>query len=231
MNSPVPAASARLYFFVHRLFIFMAWFVFKQTLTGLENVPKEGPFLVVCNHISFFDIPLVFMMQSRRQMVMFCADKWREAPLIGAFCEMMGVIWVSRGEADMDAIKLSLGHLKAGGILAVAPEGTRNHTGPLQAGKTGAAYLADRTGVPILPLAIWGQEDTVRNLKRLGRTSVTGVLGKPFCLPVGGRAKSEKLQEYTDFIMCQLAALMPPEYRGVYADHPKLRELLVNHSA
>ncbi len=228
MNSPVKVPSARLYFFVHRLFILMAWFVFKQKLTGLENIPPAGAFLVVCNHISFFDIPLVFIMQSRRRMVMFCADKWRKVPLIGAFCEMMGVIWVSRGEADMDAIKLSLGHLKTGGILAVAPEGTRSHTGPLQTGKTGAAYLADRTGVPILPLAIWGQEDTVRNFKRLRRTAVTGVLGKPFGLPSGGRAKSEKLQEYTDVIMCQLAALMPPEYRGVYADHPKLRELLVN---
>ncbi len=231
MTSPVKTPSARVYFFVRRLFAMAAWFVFKQRLTGLENIPKAGPFLVVCNHISFFDIPLVFMMQPRRQMVMFCADKWRKVPLIGPFCEMMGVIWVVRGEPDMDAIKQSLGHLKGGGILAVAPEGTRSHAGPLQSGKTGAAYLADRTNVPILPLAIWGQEDTVPNLKRLRRTPVTGVIGKPFCLPPGGRAKSEKLEEYTDVIMCQLAALLPPQYHGVYAEHPRLHELLAGQAS
>ena len=229
MNSPVKVPSARLYFFVQRLFKFAAWFLFEQTVTGVENIPKEGPFLVVCNHISFWDIPLIFMMQPR-QMVMFCADKWRKVPLIGPFCEMMGVIWVVRGEADIDAIKLSLGHLKAGGILAVAPEGTRSHAGPLQAGKTGAAYLADRTGVLLVPLVIWGQERTAGNLKRLRRTSVVGAFGKPLQLPPGARAKAEKLEQYTELIMCRLAALLPPEYRGVYADHPRLREQ-VNRSA
>ena len=226
MTAPVKMAPARVYFFVRRLFAVAAWFVFRPKFTGLEHIPKDGPFLVVCNHISFFDIPLMFIMQSRRQMVMFCADKWRKVPLVGPFCEMMGVIWVVRGEPDMDAIKQSLGHLKGGGILAVAPEGTRSHTGPLQPGKTGAAYLADRTNVPILPIAVWGQEATVRNLKRLRRTEVTGVIGQPFGLPPGGRAKSEKLQECTDLIMCRLAALLPPPYRGVYADHPRLRDLL-----
>jgi 1-acyl-sn-glycerol-3-phosphate acyltransferase len=79
-------------------------------------------------------------------------------------------------------------------------------------------------------LVIWGQERTAGNLKRLRRTSVVGVFGKPLQLPPGGRAKAEKLEQYTELIMCRLAALLPPEYRGVYADHPRLREL-VNRSA
>jgi 1-acyl-sn-glycerol-3-phosphate acyltransferase len=216
--------SARLYFFVQRLFKCAARFLFRAKLAGVENIPKEGPFLLVTNHISFWDIPLMFIMQPR-QMVMFCADKWRRVPGIREFCEMMGVIWVARGEADVEAIKLSLGHLKAGGILALAPEGTRSHSGPLQVGKTGAAYLADRTGVPIVPLAVWGQERAAGNLKRLRRTSVAGAFGEPFRLPPDGRAKGDKLEEFTEIIMCRLAALLPPDYRGAYADHPRLRQL------
>lgn len=225
MTSPVPLPSPGLYFFVRRLFQLAAPLIFRQYYSGVENVPPQGPFLLVTNHISFFDVPVLFLMQPR-QTVMFSADKWSRVPGIAQFCEMMGTIWVARGEVDKGAIKLALGHLRAGGILAVAPEGTRSHNGPLQYGKTGAAYLADRTGVPVVPMVAWGQEATIHNLKRLRRTVVRGAIGQPFHLPRGGRAKGDRLQEYTDLIMCRLAALLPPEYRGVYADHPLLKELL-----
>jgi 1-acyl-sn-glycerol-3-phosphate acyltransferase len=219
--------SPRLYYFVHWLFRVASKAVFKAEIIGAENFPKEGPFLLVCNHLSIFDIPLMFI-ASPRQMVMFSADKWQRVFGVREFCEMMGVIWVNRGEADMDAIRRSLGHLKSGGVLTVAAEGTRSRTHQLQKGKTGAAYLADRTNVPLLPVAVWGTEKVKHGLRRLRRTEVGCAIGQPFCLPPDGRAKGDQLEAFTDEIMCQIAALLPPDYRGVYADHPRLREILVN---
>jgi 1-acyl-sn-glycerol-3-phosphate acyltransferase len=116
--------------------------------------------------------------------------------------------------------------LKAGGVLGLAPEGTRSHTGQLQEGKTGAAYLADRAGVPIVPVALAGTENVWRNLKRLRRTPVACTIGQPFRLPSDGRAKGEQLKHLTDEVMCRIAALLPPQYHGAYAGHPRLKELL-----
>ena len=107
---------------------------------------------------------------------------------------------------------------RSGGIFAIAPEGMRSLTGQLQAGKTGVAYLATRTGVPIVPVAMWGTEAVFANFRRLRRTAVTFAVGEPFSLPVDPRAKGAKLEEYTELIMRRLAALLPPEYRGVYAE-------------
>jgi 1-acyl-sn-glycerol-3-phosphate acyltransferase len=124
----------------------------------------------------------------------------------------------------MDAMKAALAMLKSGRRLGVAPEGTRSPTGALQRGKPGAAYLADRTQVPIIPMAMWGTETVMRHWLRLRRPAVVCRIGPPFTLPRDGRAKGARLDEFTDEIMCTLAALLPPEYRGVYADHPRLRE-------
>ena len=225
MTTQVKMPSPRVYFSVDKILRFIALFVFKQDVTGMENVPRQGPFLFVLNHLSIFDVPFTLFI-SPRQMVMFCADKWRTVPGAGQLADLMGVIWVVRGEPDMDAVKLSLNHLKAGGVLALAPEGTRSRGGGLLEGKTGAAFLADRTSVPIVPVGMWGTDKVAGNLKRLRRSVVHAAIGKPFCLPPNGRAKGETLKEYTDIIMCHIAALLPPEYRGLYADHPKLHELL-----
>jgi 1-acyl-sn-glycerol-3-phosphate acyltransferase len=221
----VHQATPIVYEALRSVFRFVGWVLLKQEISGLENLPATGPFLIVCNHLSIVEPPLVFI-HCPRQMVMFAADKWQSNPFTRWLAETVGVIWVARGEADMTAIKQSLGLLKKGQPMGLAPEGTRSRTGALIQGKTGAAYLADRSGVPIVPISIWGTEKFSSNYKRLRRTPVTMVVGKPFHLPPNGRAKGEVLDEYTDIIMCHLAAMLPPEYRGVYAKHPKLAEIL-----
>jgi 1-acyl-sn-glycerol-3-phosphate acyltransferase len=113
----------------------------------------------------------------------------------------------------------------------MAPEGTRSLTRTLQRGKVGAAYLADRAGVPLLPVAIWGTERLPENVRRLRRTPVNMRVGRPFRLPGDGRARSRDLEAHTDLIMCRIAALLPPQYRGVYSDHPGLREALAQTDA
>jgi 1-acyl-sn-glycerol-3-phosphate acyltransferase len=208
---------AWFYHLAQNVFHVMGAAVLKLTVYGRENLPAQGPYLVVFNHLSMVDAP-VLLKTVPQQMSGFMTDKYAESPFIGRLANLMGVLWVTRGEADMDAIKAALGHLRSGGILAISPEGTRSLTGQLLPGKTGAAYLATRTGVPIVPVAMWGTEKVYANVRRLRRTPVGLAVGEPFHLPADSRAKGEKLEEYTDLMMRRLAALLPPEYRGVYAD-------------
>ena len=216
MKSPVKMPPPWFYFGVQNLFKLLVRLLSKEEVVGLENIPAQGPFLVVFNHLSMVDAPVIFVLFPM-QIVGMMTDKYRHSPVIAFLGNLLGIIWVKRGEADMTAIKASLGHLRSGGVLAIAPEGTRSREASLLEGKTGAAYLADRACVPIVPLAISGSEQVVRNLRRLRRTPVRVAIGQPFRLPSEGRAKGEKLEEYTDLIMNRLAELLPPAYRGSYA--------------
>jgi 1-acyl-sn-glycerol-3-phosphate acyltransferase len=224
MSQEVRKASPRLYELLRRVFVFLEWLLLKVEVSGTENVPREGAFLAVINHLSIADPTMVYV-HIPRQMVMFVADKWKNTPGISHLANTVGAIWVARGEADLSAIKQAVAALKSGQPLGIAPEGTRSPTHRLQRAKTGAAYLADRANVPILPMALSGTERLGENLRRLRRTPVRLVVGKPFRLPPHGRAKADVLEAYTDLIMCHMAALLPPEYRGVYADHPQLKAL------
>jgi 1-acyl-sn-glycerol-3-phosphate acyltransferase len=211
------------YFRLHR---FINWltraFFFRHVVTGRENFPTRGPYLIIANHLSMYDAPVVFM-NSPTRTHMFGADKWRKTPGIAQLCDAVGTIWVTRGEADMEAIKRALTLLKNGGVMGIAPEGTRSPTQQLLKGKAGAALLVTRTGVPVVPFAITGTEQIAPELKRFRKTLVTLTIGKPFRLPEG-KFKTEQLERYADLMMCHLAVLLPPRYRGVYAEHPLLEE-------
>ena len=221
---PKPAPDW-VYYFVRSLFSALVRLLIRVEVVGRENIPAGGAFLITTNHLSFFDAVLIFCFMPHR-MVAFGADKWRRNPVVAQVCEMLGIIWVSRGEADTDAIKATLAVLKSGGRLGMAPEGTRSRAAQLQPGKPGAAYLADRARVPILPVGQAGTEAVIKSWKQLRRPRVRLVIGAPYTLPGNGRAKGPQLDAFTEEIMCRIAALLPPEYRGVYADHPRLAALL-----
>ncbi|MEP7356112.1 MAG: lysophospholipid acyltransferase family protein [Anaerolineales bacterium] len=223
-------ASNGFYAAAKKIIGYMVAVLWRRDFVGTENFPAKGPYLVATNHLSAFDAPVMLLICPGR-IRMFGADKWRSIPVWGRFIEAMGVIWVNRGTADLDAIKASLNVLKAGGLICVAPEGTRSPTGVMIEGKPGLAYLADRAKVPIVPVAMWGTEKVGAAWKRLRRPKVSCMVGEPIMLPSDGRAKGTKLDELTDLIMCRIAAMLPPEYRGVYADHPLLREMLQNAPA
>lgn len=223
MTKQTHTASLPVYYGLQKVIRFLALFVFKQEVIGREHIPAEGSFLVVVNHLSLMDAPVVFM-NCPRPLTGLIADNFRNVPGIGHLVRLTGGLWVARGEVDTNAIKACLRVLRNGGRLALAPEGTRSRVHHLLPGKTGAAYLADRTGVPIVPMAVTGTEKTSYYFKRLRRTPVRVVVGQPFHLPPDGHAKGQQLEEYTDQIMCRLAALLPPEYRGAYAEHPLLKQ-------
>jgi 1-acyl-sn-glycerol-3-phosphate acyltransferase len=95
----------------------------------------------------------------------------------------------------------------------------------------GTGYLAAKAGVPIIPAALTGTEDHLvkARLRRLQRVPVKLNVGKPFILPpLPVRNREAVLEQYTEEIMCQIAALLPPAYWGVYTEHPRLKELLAN---
>jgi 1-acyl-sn-glycerol-3-phosphate acyltransferase len=224
-NTTPKPASDRFYDTVKKIIGVLVALLWRTDFVGAHNFPASGPYIVAINHLSAFDAPVTLLIIPARTR-MFGADKWRSIPVWGWLIKSMGVIWVNRGTADLDAIKAALNVLRSGGRICVAPEGTRSPTGVMIEGKPGLAYLADRAKVPIVPVGMWGTERVAAAWKRLRRPMVRCVVGEPIMLPNDGRAKGTRLDELTDMIMCRIAALLPPEYRGVYANHPLLLEML-----
>jgi 1-acyl-sn-glycerol-3-phosphate acyltransferase len=170
---------------------------------------------------------LAFGLIERDDVTGIAADNYKRNLLIGPVVTIINGIWIDRDEADFHAIREARKYLLAGWILGIAPEGTRSNTGALIPAKTGVAYLADKAMVPIIPAALYGTENAIRQLFRLRRPRICIQYGKSFLLPKIKRAsRTEDLEHNTDEIMCQIAAMLPPSYRGAYADHPRLHELL-----
>lgn len=197
-----------------------AWLILKTItrfdLQGLEHIPP-GNFIGVSNHLSSFDPLPVLAAMPIRPVTMFAAIEHRHDFIGGWVLDRLGAIWIDREEPGREALRIALNELKLGTVMGIAPEGTRSKTGGLQPGKTGAAYLATRANVPILPAVVWGSEQVKHNLRRLKRTDVHVRVGEVIRLPAG-RADPAKLEEYTELIMRRMASMLPPEYRGVYAD-------------
>jgi len=190
----------------------------KVEITGMENVPKQGPLILMINHINFLD-PLLPLGLMPRQTTAFAKIETLSYPLLGPLIRLYGVVPVRRGEVDRRALRQALATLARGEALVVAPEGTRSHHGRLQPARDGIAYIALRAGATVLPVAMWGQERFFANLKRLRRTRVHVRIGQPFRFAHGGgKASRDELRAMTREAMYQLAALLPPEYRGVYSD-------------
>jgi 1-acyl-sn-glycerol-3-phosphate acyltransferase len=194
-----------------------------------QYAPLEESFVMASNHIGRLDAALVYHFSHRQDIIMIVAEKYRDNWLLRWFVNQLDGIWVDRYNADFGAVRETLNRLKKGGVLVLAPEGTRSRTGKLQEARAGASYLAAKAEVPIVPVALVGSEDVnvVANLKRLRRTEIIIRVGQPFRLPpLPKKDREAALETYTDEIMCRIAALLPPDRRGAYADHPRLKELL-----
>jgi 1-acyl-sn-glycerol-3-phosphate acyltransferase len=199
---------------------------------GLENIPAEGPFLLVTNHLFWLDAPVLMVAFPYRAHV-FAGEKWARNPLVGPLFRSLDAIFVERGEVDRKALRQALAVLRGGGVLGLAPEGTRSKTGALQRGHSGAAFMAFRTGVPLVPVVIWGQKAVFPSLRRLRRANVHVAFGPPFSPPAAeGKINTTDVHQFTDEIMYRLAAMLPPAYRGVYADVDDRRpDLVIRESA
>lgn len=185
----------------------------------LHKVPKHGPLIVYSNHTGEIEIPLLYShLQPRPVTGIVKVETWEGWFLRWVF-NLWGTIPIHRGEADIEAMHKSLAALEKGDILAIAPEGTRSKTGKLLRARPGAVTLALRSGTPLIPIAHWGGETFLSNLKRLKRTDFHVRVGQPFKLDPGKERVTHAVrQQMVDEMMYRLAALQPDYYRGAYAD-------------
>lgn len=219
----------------HRIFHYLFCCVFRVLfflltrvrVYGRKNIPTNGGYIAAANHLSIIEVPLAYCLLNRYDVTGLVAKNHRKNPFFRFIINAMDGIWLNREEIDTRALKAARDHLKGGGVLGVAPEGTRSDTGALLQAKTGIAFLADQADVPILPVAVSGTWQITSEILTLRRPVIKVNIGEPFSLPRVDRKERDKdLRQNTDEIMCQLAALLPPENRGVYADHPRVLEIL-----
>jgi len=199
-------------------------------VSGYENLPTQGNFVIATNHLGIVDAPLAFYALDRWDLFVLIAEKWEKNPFFKWLGKNFNFIFIDRFNPDIKALRKVMKLMDEGNNLVIAPEGTRSRVGSLIEGKPGVSYLATRLSQPIIPVAISGTEDKVifGNLKRLRRSHITLTAGPTFTLPpLPRKNRDEVLKEYTDEIMCRIAALLPEKYWGVYKDHPRLQELLV----
>lgn len=199
----------------------------KVEVIGLENVPDRGSAMIVINHMSLIDAPLVAVMIDRPDVTALIGDSYQKILPMRWLINAVHGIWINRENADFHALRQALDFLQTGGLLGIAPEGTRSKVGAMIPAKTGVAYLADKAKVPLIPTAISGTEIAFREVRRFHRPRIKVEFGRPFYLPPLDRKDREgSMQRNTDEIMCRIAAMLSPRYRGVYRDHPRLAELL-----
>jgi 1-acyl-sn-glycerol-3-phosphate acyltransferase len=198
-------------------------------IRGKENVPLSGGMIIASNHIGILDIIMVYYGIERTDLFIPVAEKWEKIGWIRWLGRQLNFLFIDRYNPDLKAMRKMIALMQEGKCLVIAPEGTRSRTGSLNEGKPGVAFLAARSGFPVIPVAITGTEDEVikANVKKFRKSNVTLTGGKAFVIPPLPKSnRDEALQNYTDEIMCQMAAILPERYRGVYAEHPRLKELL-----
>jgi 1-acyl-sn-glycerol-3-phosphate acyltransferase len=200
------------------------------TIYGIENLPSNTTAYVgVANHIGRLDPAFVYYFLRRKDIIMLVAEKYKEHAWSRILAESVNGIFVDRFNADLNAMREVLRRLKKGGVVVLAPEGTRSPNCSLIEGWDGASYIASKSGLPILPVGVTGSGDkeVVDRLKHLKRLNIVAHVGPVFNLPpLDNKSRDEQLAAYTEEIMCRIAAELPESYRGIYADHPRLHELL-----
>ncbi len=185
----------------------------------IDKIPMHGPLILIANHVNFLEAPVLHCRFRPRKVIGLAKTEAWKNPLLGWLFDQWEAIPIRRGESDIGALRRALGALRDGGFIAVAPEGTRSRHGRLQRGRSGVVTIALRSGAPLLPVVFYGGEAIGRNLRRLRRTPFHIVVGEPFRIDVGGERLSHDLRRrITDEIMYRMAALLPPAYRGEYAD-------------
>jgi 1-acyl-sn-glycerol-3-phosphate acyltransferase len=193
------------------------------------NLLNKGGCVIATNHLGRVDSMMAYYLLNNEDIIQPFTDKYKDKLLFRFFAWWMQMTWLARGQADMKAIKEFITRLKKGGVMVIAPEGTRSKTASLLKGESGVIFIAAQAGAPIIPVAVTGTEDAVvkSRLKRFQKLKITLTAGEPFIMPPMRGADRERLmQEATDEVMCRIAALLPESYRGHYRDHPRVQELL-----
>jgi 1-acyl-sn-glycerol-3-phosphate acyltransferase len=206
----------------------LLWLIFHMRVSGVENLPKTGPYILVANHLHNLD-PLMAQMAIPRNTHFFVKKELFNYPIISRIALWSGGFPVDRGTPDRWAIRRAEAALKQGHGVGIYVEGTRSTTLALQQGLPGAGLLAVRNDVPIIPLVITGSERLPFNGKKTklrkgrplpnpGHKGVRLTFGEPFSIQKERNGKRVGAADATEQIMMMLARMLPPDYRGVYAE-------------
>jgi 1-acyl-sn-glycerol-3-phosphate acyltransferase len=192
----------------------------RVSISGKENIPADGPYFIVFNHVSLFDPPFVLAEWPVAPEALGAVEIWSR-PGQNVLATVYGGIPIHRGEVDREAMGRCLAALRGGRPLALAPEGSRSHQPGMQAGKPGLVYLLDKTGAIIVPVGVTGTVDNfLTRALHWERPPLRMEIGKPFHVPPGlddlPLPPREIRQKKVDYVMEQIAALLPESYRGVY---------------
>ncbi|HHW92344.1 MAG TPA: 1-acyl-sn-glycerol-3-phosphate acyltransferase [Firmicutes bacterium] len=161
---------------------------------GVENIPQAGGLIVVANHTSYWDPPILGAAMTRQVNIMAKVELFRY-PLFGSILRLLGAFPVKRNAVDRSAIKQALAILKEDKVLGMFPEGTRSKTGRLGKAQPGVVLFATKSGAPILPAGI---------IMGKGRKGLVVKFGKPFFLT----AESREREEAGKRIMAEIASLL-----------------------
>jgi 1-acyl-sn-glycerol-3-phosphate acyltransferase len=226
-NYSVSYRRARRWAYAFLRPIFLAFFrlTMRLRIEGLENVPRTGGALMVSNHLHNVD-PVLLEEVFPRPVRFMAKKEVFSVPFAEWVARMTDSFPVDRENPDRAALRHAQTRLTGGVIVGMFPEGTRSTTGGLKNVFPGAAAIALRANVPVIPTAIVGTDTLPFNgskPRRPGKYRVTVRIGKPFYLKrETDEGVKPNLAEITDQMMTEVARLLPEEYRGIYAD--KLRE-------
>jgi 1-acyl-sn-glycerol-3-phosphate acyltransferase len=183
---------------------------------GKENIPAQGPLIIVSNHLSLVDPPLLSA-SIPHQIVFMAKEELFHSLIFGPLVRGWHAFPVRREQLDREALRRAQRVLAEGLALGMFPEGARNVRAQMQQAYAGISLLALRSGAPILPVGIAGTEKLRNPLALIRRPGVTVNIGRPLNLPsIDGKLTRDQLASATDFIMEQIAELLPQSYRGVY---------------
>ena len=199
----------------------------------VSKLPKEGGYMLAANHLGRLDSLVVYYVLDNDDLIHPLTDKYKKYWWGRVAGKIFNVTWLTRGEADLSAIKEFISRLKGGAVMIIAPEGTRSKTASLLKAEPGAIYIANAANVGIIPVALTGTEDAdvVARLKKFKRLKITITAGEEMYYPpnikaVKGAERDALLQDSVDELFCRIAALLPEGYRGYYRDFPRVKELL-----
>ena len=194
---------------------FLFFLLFNMRVVRHGNLPKKGPFIVASNHLAWMDVLLVPGYLNRQ--VVYMAKEELFYGKVAWIIRLYGAFPVKRGEADRQSLRVANQQLKAGKVFMIFPEGTRSKIHQLGQGHVGLGMIALHAGVPVVPVAIWGSENALKKF----RPRITISYGEPMLLtPKGKKITREDIEDATTRVMRHIAAMMPPEYRGIYGNEP-----------
>jgi 1-acyl-sn-glycerol-3-phosphate acyltransferase len=197
-------------------------------MTGLENVPGEGPLIICPSHSGTLDPPMVPAFIPRGDTWNMAKSEYFKGGIVEVMFRQYHAFPVVRHSADRNALRRSFDLLKAGHALIMYPEGTRVESGVLAKPEPGAGFIAQKAACPVLPVGLTGTRECLpKGAHWPRRVPVSVSIGKPF-LVESKRPDGSKIshQEAADAIMLEIAELLPEHQRGAFTDLPELRRRL-----